>query len=346
MPVSLRTQRLLVAIGLLVGIPLIEAGSEEELPVLVRSFQPVEHPAPPFADGRFEPRTGETIAFVGGTNTFDQQRFGYAERRIHLAWPDRSLQVRNLAWQGDVLDRQARPRNFYTRTGDSQPGSIPDHRERAEPGIIFLRFGKVESLAGPAAFDGYEELVLQLKSLTPRIVLVAPTPFFAAGPAAPLADARNERLAEIVDEIRRVAERHELLFVDLFGPLRKEGDEELSTNGVHLTEAGHRRVAELMASQLDFPLPIEGSADTSAMESALSDAIARKNRLWQQYYRPTNWAFLFGNRQHVPASRDPVERDQRWFVREIDALPALIAESEADIHRYARAATDRLSLPP
>ena len=71
---------------------------------------------------------------------------------------------------------------------------------------------------------------------------------------------------------------------------------------------------------------------------ALEDAIARKNLLWQQYYRPTNWAFLFGDRQHVPASRDNQNRDERWFVREIDTLPKLIAEAETEIHRYAKTA--------
>ena len=50
-------------------------------------------------------------------------------------------------------------------------------------------------------------------------------------------------------------------------------------------------------------------------------------------------SFLFGDRQHVPASRDFEKREERWFVREIDALPGLIAGAEADIQRYAKEAT-------
>lgn len=307
-------------------------GAEADAPVLVRSLEAESPPPPPFEKGAFHPRHGETLVFLGGTNTWDMDRQGLLERRIHLAWPHLSLRVRNLAWQGDVVSHQARPRHFYTRKGDTQPGSIPDHREKARAGILFLNFGKMESLGDPEEFAAYEPLVLQLKTLTPRLVLVAPTPFFASGPAASLSAARNRKLADIVVEIRAIAGRHQLLFVDLFTPFRNDPDAtNLSSNGVHLNEVGHRRIAELFAEQLAFP-----RASSFDQSDSLSLAIAQKNQLWQQYYRPTNWAFLFGDRQHVPASRDPVAREERWFVREIDSLPGLIAEVETDIHRYAR----------
>lgn len=312
-----------------------------EAPVLLRSFKAVAAPVPPFQGGRFEPRRGETVAFLGGTNTFDQERANALERRFHLAWPHHELKLRNLAWQGDVLTYQARPLHFYAAKGDPQPGSVADSRERTEPGIVFIAFGKMESLPGGGwSAQAYRELVAQLRARTARLVLVAPTPFFPVGPARTLADARNARLAAVVAEIREIAAAEALLFVDLFTPLRGESGAGLSANGVHLTEAGHEAVADLIAQQLHFPGPVAGGSGPAV--AALRQAIARKNRLWQQYYRPTNWAFLFGDRQHVPASRDPVERDQRWFLREIESLPALIADAEAAIHRYAREATEVL----
>lgn len=337
----MKSPRLKILLCLAVAGAAIAPLRADELPVLQRSFAAPVQPAPPFAGGVFEPRPGETIAFIGGTNTHDQDRHGYVETAFHLAWPDRDLHLRNLAWQGDTLYHQARPRFFYTAVGDPQPGSIPDHRERTPAGIVFIAFGKMESLEGAASLPrflaAYAALLDQLQPLTGRLVLVSPTPFFPVGPAQSQTAARNAALETYADGIGDLARERGLLWVDLFHPLLAAPDPSLSSNGIHLTAAGHRRVAELIAGQLKFPAAEPSRAHPAAAQS-MRQAIERKNRLWQQYYRPTNWAFLFGDRQHVPASRDPVDRDQRWFVREIDSLPPLIAETEADIHRYAREA--------
>ncbi|MEX2581217.1 MAG: GDSL-type esterase/lipase family protein [Verrucomicrobiales bacterium] len=314
----------------------------DEAPVLVRSFTAVETPSPPFENGEFAVESGETIAFLGGTNTFDQQRHAHLETRFHLAWPKHRLRFRNLAWQGDTLYHQARPRYFYTVEGDPQPGSSPDNRERIEPGIVFLDFGKVESLDGreslPRFIAAYAELLDRLQTRTNRLVLVLPTPFFPVGPAADLAKSRNVVLGEFAAAMRGLAEERGLVVVDTFSPLLQSLDPALSSNGIHLTETGHAKVAAIIADQLEIPAGAESEADP-AIGQSLDQSIQRKNRLWQQYYRPTNWAFLFGDRQHVPASRDHVDTSKRWLVDEIGSLPPLIAETEADIHRYAAEAS-------
>ena len=315
----------------------IGSSQEGEMPVLRRCFAEVAAPGPPFVGGRFDPRQGETISFLGGSDTYDFDRYLFLESAFHLSWPDQKLHFRNLACQGDTIYYQARPQFFYTKKGDPQPGSIPDHRERTIPGVIFLCFGKMESLDVPDSLPrflaAYEKVLDELRPLTSRLVLMAPTPFFPTGPAAVQAEIRNPILGEFVAGMRDIASERGLLFVDLFTPLLTHQDQAWSLNGIHLTEVGHRVVAAQIVEQLKFP-----AVSGTAASPSLSEAIERKNRLWQQYYRPTNWAFLFGDRQHVPASRDPVDRDQRWFVREIDSLPGLIAETEADIHRYAKEA--------
>jgi len=323
------------AVALISICSIIGTAQEEELPVLSRSFATVSSPVPSFPEGRFEPSPGETVAFLGGTEIFDLDRYGFLETALQLAMPGHGLRWRNLACQGDTIYHQARPRYFYTKKGDSQPGSIPDHRERTEPGIVFVCFGKTESLeARDSSHDfivAYAKLLDELAPLTGRVVLVAPTPFFPTGPAASLAEERNKALHLHVELIRGFAGERDFLFVDAFNPFLTDLKPEYSDNGVHLTEAGHRTLAEIVLAQLGVSAPVGEPATVQS----LRQAIERKNRLWQQYYRPTNWAFLFGDRQHVPASRDVGNRDERWFVREIDALPGLIAESEADIQRYA-----------
>lgn len=310
---------------------------EGELPPLRRSFAEVTTPVPPFPDGtggpKFEPRSGETIAWIGGTEIADLDRYGFLEAGMHLAWPDLGLRWRNLAWQGDTVYRQARPLFYYTKAGDPQPGSIPDHRERTEPGIVFIAFGKMESLEGTERLSdfgaAYAKLVDDLLPLTKRIVLVEPTPFFQSGPAAGLAGDRNTMLAAYNEAIERLAAERNLLFIRSGA----EWNAGMSDNGVHLNESGHQVFAHAIRDRIGA-----SARQGENVSEALRDAIARKNLLWQQYYRPTNWAFLFGDRQHVPASRDVEKREERWFVREIDALPALIAGAEADIQRYAKEA--------
>lgn len=315
------------------GFALPAAAAEPELPVLRRSFAEVSEPVPPFPEGRFEPRPGETIAWIGGTEVCELDRHGFLEAGFHLAWPELGLRWRNLAWQGDTVFHQARPMYFYTKKGDTQPGSIPDHRERTEPGIVFVAFGKMESLEGekrlPDFIAAYGKILDELAPLTARLVLVEPTPFLESGPAADHANERNAVLGSYSEAIEGLAKERGLRFVRL-----RDGEWKaaMSDNGVHLNEAGHR----LFAAEILEGLGHSGGSQDSP--PALRDAIARKNLLWQQYYRPTNWAFLFGDRQHVPASRDVEKREERWFVREIDALPALIAEAETDIRRYAKEA--------
>lgn len=315
-----------------------EGDAAGELPVLVRSFGQVEAPAPAFANGEFEPMVGETVTFLGGTNTFDQQRFPFLEMRMQLAWPERQLRIRNLGWQGDTLYHQPRPRFFYTVKGDPQPGSSPDIRERTEPGIILVNFGKMESLDGreslPEFLGSYATLLDELSARTGRIVVVLPTPFFPVGPAAGFAQDRNAVLREFNEGLRQLAEQRGLLIVDTFSPLLNALDPALSGNGTHLTEAGHAAVAKLIGDQLKIP-DVASRDFSPAIKQSLKQSIQRKNYLWQQYYHPTNWAFLFGDRQSVPASRDHIDTNKRWLVEEVEALPPLIAETEADIHRYA-----------
>jgi hypothetical protein len=317
------------------GAAFVARAQEGELPPLRRSFAEVAEPVPPFPEGTrgptFEPRPGETIAWIGGTEIADLDRYGFLEAAIQLAWPELGLRWRNLAWQGDTVYRQARPMYFYTKAGDQQPGSIPDHRERTEPGIVFIAFGKMESLEGTERLSdfvaAYGKLLDELLPLTKRLVLVGPTPFFDSGPAAKQAGERNTVLAAYTEAIERLAAGRHLLFVRAAA----EWNAGMSDNGVHLNPSGHLAFARSLLDRI-HPGPDPAEQATPA----LHDAIARKNLLWQQYYRPTNWAFLFGDRQHVPASRDVEKREERWFVREIDALPALIAGAEADIQRYAK----------
>ncbi len=282
---------------------------------------------PPEIGETYEPRTGEVIALLGGTNVVEEQRTGYFEALLHAAWPEKQLVVRSLAWEADTIDRQQRPQYFYeTEHRDKQPGSTADLRQRVKPDTVMIRFGKMESLEGMEAlpkfrttFEGYLD---RLTEITPRIIVVTPTPFFESGPAAALAKERNRVLVAYCLAMVEICEERGLMFADLY---QFEPDRPYSENGVHLNDAGQRAVAERLVQQLtEQPSP--------DVDERLREAVAWKNQVWYQYFRPTNWAFLYGDRQHVPSSRDHVDSEKRWFPYEIERALPLIAELETQIH--------------
>ncbi len=330
-----RSLAVLAGIGLLgAGAEAFDSATQDDAVALARHFQrPGDGKAPGWGDPAvFDPEPGETLSLMGGAMVLAMQDSAEFETRLHRQFPDRRLRVRNLAWQGDTVYRQQRPMFFYTEVGDTKEGSVPDQRQRVAPGILMLRFGKLESLDGPEALAdfsaAYGRLLDALAPVSGRIVLVAPEPFFAAGPAAELAGARNAVLEEYVGAIRRLAETRSYLFADLFHPLKNEPAEVMSRTGIDLTPSGQARVARALAEALDLePVP-ETDPD---LDEKIRTLVLRKNQLWHQYYRPTNWAFLYGDRQHVPSSRDHRDANRRWFIEELEKLPGLIEAVEAEL---------------
>lgn len=316
------------------------AGEDDDSKIspLVRCFAQVEKPSPSFSDGKFVPKPGETVSLIGGTNTFDLQKFPYLETLLQVSYPNLHLKIRNLVWQGDTVLHQTRPLFYFTSKGDKQPGSVPDQRERVQPGIVFVDFGKMESLEPEDSLanflNAYHVFLDQLQNRTRRVVLFSPTPFFPVGPAKSQTQTRNETLAKFEAAIRKLAKERGFLYVDQFHPLLQALNPALSSDGIHLTEAGQRQTAILTAQALQFPLDPAATLKSAKLQT-LQQSLKRKDFLWQQYYHPTNWAFLYGDRQSQPASRNHLDKDKRWFRNEVDELPALISEAETDIHRYA-----------
>jgi hypothetical protein len=69
----------------------------------------------------------------------------------------------------------------------------------------------------------------------------------------------------------------------------------------------------------------------------LRQDIVNKNDLWFRYWRPTNWAFLYGNRQTQPSSRDHKNPSRRWFPAELKAALLHLNKAEQRIHEAAKA---------
>jgi hypothetical protein len=319
------------AVSLAQPLAAFDPAQQDDWQALVRHFDrstATADAAPGFVDQHFDPLPGEVITLMGGSGMEEQAEAGYFESYLQRSFADRRLKVRSIAWSADSVYRQQRPMYFYTAEGDTREGSVTDLRQTIEPGVFVLQFGKMESLDGAAALPvfkaSYDALLLELGQLSPRMVLIGPPPFFASGPAAELTEARNAILKQYSGAVRELALVHGAIFVDLASGLDTERAD-WSRDGVHLSDAGLLEAAGILARGLGL------KPEERKLDPRLLRAVDEKNALWQQYLRPTNWAFLFGDRQHVPSSRGRIDNERRWFIEEIQRLPALISEADAKI---------------
>lgn len=326
----MRKTLLTIAVLLLLLPPWVKGfdpKGQDDTMALARHFVTPESPlGPPLEHEAYQPLDGETIVLMGGGQVFQMQDRGDLEMALQKAFPQKHLKVRNIAWPSDTVYRQQRPMYFFTDKGEPREGSVPDLRRKLDPGTFVLCFGKMESLDGldalPTFRAAYANLLKELGRFSQRMILVGPSPFWETGPAAHLMEARNEVLYEYAEAIKELATENKFLFVDQMNLQDLE-----SEDGVFLSETGKRWWSVYVTEVLGVPEVEE--------QVALRRAILSKNHLWDQYYRPTNWAFLFGDRQHVPSSRDHRDANRRWFVEELEALPAYIENADNTIWEEA-----------
>ena len=147
----------------------------------------------------------------------------------------------------------------------------------------------------------------------------------------------NAHLQQYAAAIRRLGQARKLPVVDLTTALLGQA---ATRDGVTLSQNGQWLAAKAIATQLGlnssisiaptgelFPVPAE----------ELRQAVLQKNRLWQQFWLPTNWAFLYGNRQQTASSRN--HRRQagfRWFPEEVQSIVPQLEQMDSLIQGKAR----------
>jgi putative heme-binding domain-containing protein len=278
------------------------------------------------AAGLLQP--GAVIALAGGAN-LERTRFdGQLHAQLVAAAPALNLRFRNLAWEGDTVFEQWRDE------GKEQWRLSRDWKQQlADVGatVVLAQFGQMESLGGAARLDefvaAYEKLLDDFTAGGRRVVLVSPIPFEKpATPTLPDLSPRNDDVQRYTVAIGSLAQRRRLGFVDLFTPLAKRRAPALTDNGFHLNARGHEVVAAEITRQL-------GLKPAPALPPALRQAVVEYERLWFDYWRPMNWAFLAGDRTHVQFSRDWRDNDKRLFPEEMREFEPLLHLAEENIQR-------------
>jgi hypothetical protein len=269
---------------------------------------------------------------------------------MNMNIPENGLHFRNLAWEGDTVYEQPRELNF---------GSWEDQLRRVHASVIVAQFGQSESLEGkqalPRFIQAYEKLLDAFAVATQRIILWSPTPFETSQSLVPDLSNRNEDLRSYVEAIRTLARKRGYLFVDLFSNWRgaEARSSHFTRDGLHLNARGHWLAAREFLKQVGLKEP--SSIITVDPESGvvsppnleqLRKLIREKNRLWFDYWRPMNWAFLRGDRIEQPSSRDHRNPTVRWFPLEMEKFLPLIQEKETEIGKVARDARQSATVNP
>lgn len=279
-------------------------------------------------DGAFSLMRNEVIAVLGGSEAVALMEDGGWETHLITRAPDasRPFSVRSLAWETDTVLRQDRPLSF---------GSLHQQLDRVGATTVALMFGRLECLErGPAGIAEFERaldaMLRTCRARTPRLAVFGPAPFEKK--AAPLPDLSplNATLARYSSALSNAAKRQGALFVDVLGTWPAEATG-WTTDGLTLNAAGVALLADVCAR----PLLDARSAPPDGLTIRLRDTVRAKHRLWHEYWRPSNWAFLHGDRTAQPSSRDHLNPSVRWFPAELEHYRSLIAAKESEIWKQA-----------
>ena len=285
-----------------------------------------------FGKAGFQLAANDTVVLVGGANMVRSRLDGTLEGLLSLKFARHRPRFRNMAWEGDTAYEQWRDIDFGTWT---------DQLRGVGASVLIVDFGQMEAIEGSARLNdfvaSYEKLLDEFQQTTNRIVLLTPRPF--EPPESPHMIDHSERNSEVkqyADAIADIAQRRNLICVDLFTPLSRT-ENRLTTNGIHLNQESHSLVARLIAQALQVTTPQSGTLDP------LLPAIREKNRLWYDNWRPMNWAFAYGDRTSQQFGQS--FKDHPPLKSELAAFKPLIIKVEQQIHAIAAAIADRQPVP-
>lgn len=267
------------------------------------------------------PVDGETVVFLGNTLAARMEHFNFFEVALQKEFAGKRVTFRNMGYPGHTPA-------FRPEAGMDDPWAFPGakkfrpeikghfgqgHYPKPDEWLTIVKantivafFGFNESFDGK---DGIENFKNELRAFvdhtlslsyrrnkkSPRLILATPIAM-QQHPDYFLPDAedRNELLKAYSDAVGQIAAEKNVGFIDIFTPTSKwfeESDEALTINGVHLSEAGYRKLAPILMQNL-FDKDVEELAQKSLLHSAIQD----KAWFWRNDYRMLNGVHAYGRR--------------------------------------------------
>ncbi|WP_414660946.1 PVC-type heme-binding CxxCH protein [Horticoccus sp. 23ND18S-11] len=261
-------------------------------------------------------RAGDGILFYGNAVVERLLESGDLEARVQLAYPDKKIRIRSLAWTGDEVGHRLRPEGYVEHL-KSLLAAWPAQ-------VVVLGYGMNESFAGAAGLPAfraqYQIHLREIARLHPGSRLVLLAPIAVEERSAPNAAGRNRDVAAYADAIRELAREHQADFVDLFTASRDaygRSAQPLTVHGIHLTAAGAREVGDAVARALlgsSYPALVE-----TPRLADVARAVAVKHGYNAELVRPKNGALYYGVRKRPEENAAELPRYHQ-LVEQTDAI--------------------------
>ncbi len=266
-------------------------------------------------------RDGETMVFLGNTLAARMEHFNYFETSFQKQFGEKKITFRNMGFPGHTPA-------FRPEAGREDPWAFPGaekfrpetkthlgigHYPKPDEWLTIIKastivafFGFNESFDG---VEGVENFKNELRAFVdhtlsrsyertdaaPRLVLASPIAMQQhPGFVLPDAAQRNMILKVYADAVQEVATEKHVGFMDLFTPTSnwfQDPSDPLTINGVHLSDAGYRKLAPVIMQQL-----FGQDASVVDTDSLLYKAVQDKAWFWRNDYRMLNGVHAYGRR--------------------------------------------------
>jgi putative heme-binding domain-containing protein len=294
---------------------------------------PPAAPAPPAPAAMIHLAKGDHICLIGSALAERLQHDGWFETLLQERRPDLELTVRNLGYSGDEVTTQLRVEGC--ETWDQQ-------LTRCGATVILAFFGSNSR-------TDVDDIPAFLKTMAtrrydgvhaPLIFLCSPIPFEDLhDPRLPDVKKRNDELRVVVESMAHIPRSRDVHFVDLFTPMTKayadpDSKHPLTLDGMHLTEAGDRFLAEYLVGTLTDNMNGPTAKPLAPKRrDALRAAVLEKDLFWFNRYQTTDGYNVYGGRSALAYTDG--QTNFEVLQRELEILDALCKNRDVRIHSLA-----------
>ena len=279
----------------------------------------------PPAKPKIQIKHNDHIVFIGNNLGSRMMNYGFFETEIQLRFPDSMLLIRNMCDGGHRpgfrphsgrVSPWAFPgaETYYVNSELSQKSGSKGHLEtpdewltRLEADVILAFFGFNESYDGEEGLDNYKgelqafiDHSLSQKyngEAAPVLVMMSPIAFedLSDQMDVPNGVEENQRLQMYSNAMREVADKNNVLFVDVFNPSKRwyqSSSEPLTIDGMQLNQDGYQHFSDFLANEIFGGLSSSGERNRSMVQEAVDE----KNWFWHNDIKIPNGVHVFGRR--------------------------------------------------